>query len=445
MIKKVKKFLLKGIKLAEYYEENREFDEAYNEYLMIGNYKKAGAILEKTGKWHQAANLYITHNEIDLARKAIDNCFRRNDAWEVFEPDEGQAILIENWLKKKHQVRRFVRYVKYVDTLDKKGVPLIIALANKLKQVLEYKSAGELYRHGFDLVNKGNDFKNIKNEIWIKYAAECYSRAKLYNEAAECMRDLIITEVKIGDAFSEYDRNPYRDYTHNLKTARDLHVLEQLIKLLDDFDPFNISYDLWKIEEPELSIDLFFKYYGKILKEHRSDQEMEVRNKKIQYCLNQYVVYYSQKKDYAKAAEIALLNSQKEIAADLFKKAAALEKTAGKASGLVVEDIKTEEPKMSQEGVIVSPTGAAGKEALRCPTCGESVAPDWEVCPSCDNVLDLQLCVCGQKVKPQWKKCPACQRTLGTAVSSDSRADIRRDTPIEPLDNDTRPFKLYHG
>lgn len=441
MIKKVKKFLLKGVKLAEYYEENGEFDEAYNEYLKIGHQKRAGAILEKTEKWHQAANLYITHNEIDLARRAIDHCFRRNDAWEVFEPDNGQAILIENWLKRKRQVRRFVRYVKYVETLDKRGIPLIISLANKLKQVLEYKSAGELYRHGFELVNKKNDFKNIKNETWIKYAAECYSRAKLYNEAAECMKNLIITEVKIGDALSQYDRNPYRDYTPNLKTARDLHVLELLIKLLDDFDPFNISYDLWKIGEPELSIGLFFKYYGRILREDKSDKEMEVRNKKIQYCLNQYVIYYSQKKDYAKAAEIALLNSQKEIAADLFKKAEELKEMARKASDLVVEDVKTEAPKGSKEGVIVSGIGE-NSMTLKCSTCGEFVAPDWEICPSCGNTLDLQLCVCGQKVKPQWEKCPACQRILG---APDPKVDIRKDTPGEPLDDDTKPFKLYNG
>lgn len=443
MIKKLKKFLLKGVKLAEYYEENGEFDDAYKEYLKIGSHKEAGAILEKTEKWHQAANLYITHNENDLARKAIDNCFRRNDGWEVFEPDNGQTILIENWLKRKRQVRRFVRYVKHVETLDKKGVPLIIALANKLKQVLEYKSAGELYRHGFDLVNKENDFKNIKNEVWIKYAAECYSRAKLYNEAAQCMRDLIVTEVKIGDALSQYDRNPYRDYTYNLKTARDLHVLELLIKLMDDFDPFNISYDLWKIGQPELSIGLFFKYYGRILREDKSDKEMEVRNKKIQYCLNQYVIYYSQKKDYAKAAEVALLNSQKEIASDLFKKAEELKKMARKASDLVVENVKTEELGASKGGVIVSGNGETSM-TLQCSTCGEFVAPDWEICPNCGNVLDLQVCVCGQKVKPQWKKCPACQRILEHAKGPDQKVEIRKAAPGEPLDDDTKPFKLYN-
>ena len=110
---------------------------------------------------------------------------------------------------------------------------------------------------------------------------------------------------------------------------------------MEDFDPFNISYDLLKIEEPELSMRLFFKYYGRILEKKCSEKELELRNKKIQYCLNQYIVYYRKRKEYSKAAEIALLDSQKEIAADLFKKAKQEKKKPIEILDLGVDDIKT--------------------------------------------------------------------------------------------------------
>lgn len=424
-----------GAKLAEFYEENNEFENAYHEYSKINNYEKAGDMLEKMEKWHDAANLYIKHDDTDRARKMIDKCFRNGEAWEAFEPDNGKTIAIETWLKQKRQVQRFVRYIKYVETLNNKGIPLVVLLANKLKQSLEFKSAADLYRTGFHLVNKNKEARSMINEIWLKYATECLANAKLYADAAECMKELILTEVSIGDAFAASGPNPYRDYTHNLKTAREFNFLPQLIHSLADFDPFNLAYDLLKIQETELSMELFFNFYGRILQKHVSDLEREARNKKIQYCFNQYVIYYSRQGEYKRAAEIALMNSQKEIAADLFKKAEMEEERSKlgikKRSNWEMEDVKntgeygTEVEKLLPEG-----------EMAKCPHCGEFVDPDWEVCPGCNNVQELRMCVCGQKIKSQWKRCPACQRTIEPTG--------KFTTPKSPhKDEDTRPFKIF--
>jgi len=433
MIKKIKKKFLRGVKLAEYCENNGEFDEAYKEYLNIGNHIKAGEVLEKAKKWHEAAKLYITNNQIDLARRAIENCFIRDDSWEFYELDSGDKVLIEDWLKQKRQARRFVRYIRYTETLNNKGIPLIVVLADKLKKVLEYKSAADLYRIGFDLTNKEKNKKTIQNEVWLRYAAECYSKVELYKDAAQCMKALMLTEVDIGVGLPADQYNPYRDYTHSLQAAKEWNFLDELIEILEDFDPFNISYDLLKIGEYELSIKLFFKFYGRVIKKAYSDEALEIRNKKIQYCLNQYVIYYSKKKEYSKAAEIALLDSQKEIAADLFKKAALEKEKFGAASSLVFEDIKTtEEPGEQKEKKVIN-----GKEGMpKCPTCGEFVEPDSEICPSCNNVLNLELCVCGEKIKPDWKRCPACQRNIGqlTSPGFDTFKDIS-------INDDTKPFK----
>ena len=424
--------MLRGAKLAEYCEKNGEFEEAYQEYLNIGNHRKAGEVLTKTKKWHEAAKLYIANNEIDLARRAIENCFIRDDSWENYELDNGDNVLIENWLKQKRQTRRFVRYTRYSETLNNKGIPVIIVLAGKLKHVMEYKGAADLYRIGFDLVNKKRDKKEIKNEVWLRHAAECYSKVKLYEEAAQCMKDLILTEVNIGETLPPDQYNPYRDYTHSLKAAQEWNFLKELIEILEDFDPFNISVDLIKIKELELSIKLFFKFYGKVIKKIYSDEALEIRNKKIQYCLSQYVIFYSKRKEYARAAEIALLDSRKEIAADLFRKAELEKEKFGTGPDFVFDDIKTmEEPGDRKEEAAVK-----GAEAMpKCPTCGEPVQPDSEICPSCNNVLNLDMCVCGEKIKSNWKRCPACHRTLGQPLGSgfDSLEEIS-------IDDDTKPF-----
>lgn len=434
MLKKIKELFLSGAKLARHYEEKNKFESAYKEYFDIGDFVKAGEMLEKMEKWHDAANLYISHNETDRARKAIENCFKNGESWETFELENGRTIPIEIWLKQKRQVQRFVRYIKYVETLDKKGAPLVVTLADKLKQAQEFKGAAELYRTGFHMVNKNKDAKSMSNEVWLKYAAECLARAKLYVDAAECMKELTLTEVSIGDALHVTGDNPYRDFTHNLKTARELNFLPQLVKTLADFDPFNFAYDLLKIQEAELSIELFFKYYGRILDKQVSDQEREVRNKKIQYCLNQYVVYYSKKGEYKRAAEIALLNSQKEIAADLFKKAEQWEKKAKenlqKPERFVVVNVKdTEEP--GTQANVMPREG----EMAKCPHCGDFVESDSEVCPGCKNVLELRLCVCGEKIKSQWQRCPACQRVI--------EQPGRIAPSKQPRGEDTKPFKIF--
>jgi hypothetical protein len=435
VLKKIKRMVLTGAKLAEFYEENNEFENAYQEYSKINNYRKAGEMLERMEKWHDAANLYIKHDDIDRARKSIDQCFRTGDSWETFEPDNGKTVSIETWLKQKRQVQRFVRYIKFVETLNNKGIPLVVILANKLRQALEFKSAADLYRTGFHLVNRNKETRLIINEVWLKYATECLANAKLYSDAAECMKELTITEVNIGDAIAMSGQNPYRDYTPNLKTARELNFLPQLIQTLGDFDPFNLSYDLLKIQEPELSMELFFEFYGRILDKQVSNREREARNKKIQYCLNQYVIYYSEKGEYKRAAEIALLNSQKEIAADLFKKAE-MEEERTKAGIKRQSKPVSEDSKFTGISEIPVEKIFSEGEMAKCPHCGEVVDPDWEVCPGCHNVLELRMCVCGQKIKSHWKRCPACQRTIehpGKSTLSES-----------PRTNeDTRPFKIF--
>jgi uncharacterized protein (UPF0212 family) len=379
--------------------------------------------------WHDAANLYIQNNDVDRARRAIEECFKRNEKWEKFELGNGNTISIEDWLKQKQQVRRFVRYVKHVDTLNEKGIPVIVLLAYKLKQIVESKSAAELYKKGFELLNKDKDQKAIKNEVWLRYAAECFSRERLYPEAAECMKELIITEVRIGEALVESGLNPYRNYIHNLKIARQWNFLPQLLDIMADFDPFNFAYDLLKIGEIEASMDVFFKYFARITRKDFSDEEREVRNKRVQYCFNQYIIYHRERKEYRKAAEIALLNSQKQIASDLFKKAQEEESKSLAASALEIES--SEEKK--EEKTIPK----LQKEILKCPTCGETVEENWEVCPTCDTVLDLEMCVCGAKIKPHWKRCPECQRILTKPIKT--KVD-NLDAVLE--ESDTKPIKL---
>ncbi|MGD2088116.1 MAG: zinc ribbon domain-containing protein [Candidatus Aminicenantes bacterium] len=436
MIKRLKRLLLKGEKLARFFEENEEFYDAYKEYLKIGNYVNAGKILEKSSLWHDAANLYIQRNEVDRARRAIEECFKKNENWEKFELGNGKTISIEDWLKQKQQIRRFVRYVRHIETLDDKGIPVIVQLAHKLKQIVECKSAAELYKKGFELANKEKDQKAIKNEVWLRYAAECFSRERLYSEAADCMKELIVTEVRIGEALIESGLNPYRNYIHNLKLARQWNILHQLLEIMADFDPFNFAYDLLKIGEIESSMKVFFKYFARMTTRDFTDEEREVRNKRVQYCFNQYIIFHRDRKEYRKAAEIALLNSQKEIAADLFKKAQEEERKSTSVTALEIEEMETiEEPLEEKKEKKLIPVPQ--KEILKCPNCGERVESDWEVCPTCDTVLDLEMCVCGQKIKPHWKRCPACQRILTRPVKAKVDDDEAAD-----IGSDTKPFKF---
>ena len=77
------------------------------------------------------------------------------------------------------------------------------------------------------------------------------------------------------------------------------------------------------------------------------------------------------------------------------------------------------------------------KEILKCPTCSETVEENWEVCPTCDTVLDLEMCVCGTKIKPHWKRCPECQRILTKPIKT--KVD---DMDIALEESDTKPIKL---
>jgi hypothetical protein len=393
MLGKFKDLISKQPHSAERFEKRGKLTDAYKEYLNTGNIIKAGEILEKIGKWNDAACLFIKHNEIDLARRAIEKCFKTGKNWEEYRINEKKSITIENWLKENDQTRRFVRYVQDTGTTTPAGIPLIVVLADKIKKAGEYKYAAELYKKAFNMVNKGKKSQSIKNEEWLKQATECYAKTKMVHQAAECLKTLIFIEVQIGtDISKDYRYNPYRNYTYHLQTAKDLNFLKEFIDCLEDFDPFNIAYDLIKIKETELSLELFFKYYGRIAKKYLSEEETELRNEKVSYCLNQYVIYYREKKDYVKAAEIALINSQKKIAAELYKLA------------------NKEIPKTDDSDLFKS---KKEKKVTQCPQCGEEVKPEWAICPSCENNLSLNICECGEHIKPHWKRCPSCHRKLG--------------------------------
>lgn len=407
MINKIKSIFLTELRLAQHYEKSGELNKAYKEYEKLKNYKKAGKILEKMGSWHKAANIYIENNEIDLARRAIDSCFKKGKLWESFEINNGRTINIETWLVENKQTRRFVRYVHNVKILNQKGTPIIISLADKLKTVKEYKNAAQLYNKGFYLVNKDiKSKKSIKNETWLLNASECYSKIGLYTEAAACMKELMVTEVEIGtDISKNYRYNPYRNYTINLEKARKLNILPELVSILEAFDPFNISYDLLRMNEVELSMQHFFKYFARIIKKDLTEKEIEIRNEKISYCFNQYIMYHRERKEYLKAAKIALLNSQKKMAADLYKLAMESKEKPLEKEKITEKDIKMKidyEAKKRKREVKI----------LKCDVCGENVEEGWDICPSCENSLVLNMCDCGVKIKPYWQVCPECGRKL---------------------------------
>lgn len=396
---------LSGSELALHYEKSGELNKAYKEYLKKNNFKKAANMLEKMNDWHRAANIYIEKNEIDLARRAIENCFKRGKNWESFEPSAGKSKAIEDWLKENKQTQRFVRYIHNTKRLDPKGIPLIIKLADKLVIIKEFKHAAQLYNNGFFLINNNiSQKKMIKNEEWLMSAAECYSKIGKYEEAAICMKDLVVTEVEIGEDISnKYKSNPYRNYKMILEKTRQLNFLSELLEHLGDFDPFNIAYDLIKMNEFELSKRHFFKYFGRIVKKNLTDQEREIRNKKIIYCLNQYMIYHRARKEYILAAEMAQLNSQKKISADLYK-LANLSNQNRDSKGSDLKKVKIEP--------ISAMNNSNHHENLSCPHCGEKVEPEWDTCPNCKNSLMLNICSCGEKIQPHWKVCPACGKNL---------------------------------
>ncbi len=401
MLEKLKSLMLSGNDLAEHYEKKGDYNKAYKEYTKQNNYKKAAIVLEKMNDWHGAAKIYIEKNEVDLARRAIESCFNKGKVWESFELSNGKEVTIEEWLKDNNQTQRFVRYIHNTKRLNQSGIPMIIVLADKLKNIKEYKNAAQLYNNAYFLVNKNILSKKlIRHEEWLLSATECYSKIGKYDEAAECMKELIVTEVEIGVEFSGgYKVNPYRNYKIMLEKARGFKTLPELLDLLEDFDPYNISYYLLKMGEVELSKVHFFKYFGKVVKKTLTEQEREVRNQKIGYCLNQYIIYHRERKEYMLAAEIALLNSQKKIASDLYKLASAAENSGEKVILLEGDEGKSED-------------GSEVKNILKCHHCGEIVSESWEVCPNCENSLMLNMCSCGTKINPVWKVCPACGKQI---------------------------------
>ncbi len=410
MLKKLRSLILDGNDLAEHYEKKGDLNKAYKEYTKQNNYKKAANVLEKMNDWHSAANIYIEKNEVDLARRAIESCFNKGKVWESFNLSNGKKVTIEEWLKDNNQTQRFVRYVHNTKRLNQNGTPLIIVLADKLKNIEEYKNAAQLYNNAYFLVNKNVLNKRlIRHEEWLLSAAECYSKIGKFDEAAECMKELIVTEVEIGTEFSGgYKVNPYRNYKVMLEKAREYKSLPELLDLLEDFDPFNISYNLLKMNEVELSKAHFFKYFGRVVKKNLTEQEREVRNEKISYCLNQYIIYHRERKEYLLAAEIALLNSQKKIASDLYQLAKAAKQVA-KSEAVNLKNIQMKAENKTEEA------GEAKSEAevdLKCHHCGELVEEEWEYCPNCENSLMFNMCTCGEKIQSRWKVCPACGKHI---------------------------------
>ena len=406
--------MLAGNDLAEHYEKKGDYNKAYKEYKKKNNYKKAASVLEKMNDWHSAANIYIEKNEVDLARRAIESCFNKGKIWESFELSNGKKVTIEEWLKDNNQTQRFVRYIHNTKRLNLSGIPLIIVLADKLKNIEEYKNAAQLYNNAYFLVNKNVLSKKlIRHEEWLLSAAECYSKIGKFDEVAECMKELIVTEVEIGTEFSGgYKVNPYRNYKVMLEKAREYKALPELLELLEDFDPFNISYNLLKMNEVELSKAHFFKYFGRVVKKNLTEQEREVRNEKISYCLNQYIIYHRERKEYLLAAEIALLNSQKKIASDLYQLAKAAKQVA-KSDEINLKSIQMKAEKKVKESAKES-TGAKSEPdvELKCHHCGEQVEREWEYCPNCENSLMFNMCSCGEKIQSHWKVCPACGKGI---------------------------------
>lgn len=410
VLEKLKSLMLAGNDLAEHYEKKGDLNKAYKEYTKQNNYKKAGKVLEKMNDWHTAANIYIEKNEVDLARRAIESCFNKGKAWESFETETKGKVTIEQWLQDNNQTQRFVRYVHNTKRLNQSGTPLIIVLADKLKNIEEYKNAAQLYNNAYFLVNKNILSKKlIRHEEWLLSAAECYSKIGKYDEAAECMKELIVTEVEIGSEFSGgYKVNPYRNYKVMLEKAREYKALPELLDLLEDFDPFNVSYNLLKMNEIELSKGHFFKYFGRVVKKNLTEQEREVRNEKISYCLNQYIIYHRERKEYLLAAEIALLNSQKKIASELYQLAKAAKQVA-KNEEINLRSIQMNAEKKTQSTAEAKPEPEV---ELKCHHCGEAVEVEWEYCPNCENSLMFNMCTCGEKIQSHWKVCPACGKSL---------------------------------
>ncbi|GAB4150985.1 MAG: hypothetical protein Kow00107_01570 [Planctomycetota bacterium] len=62
----------------------------------------------------------------------------------------------------------------------------------------------------------------------------------------------------------------------------------------------------------------------------------------------------------------------------------------------------------------------------RCPSCNETVKPNWKMCPYCGAKLEKpkpENCPsCGEPVKPNWKMCPACGQSLDAPPASTQAA-----------------------
>lgn len=43
-----------------------------------------------------------------------------------------------------------------------------------------------------------------------------------------------------------------------------------------------------------------------------------------------------------------------------------------------------------------------------CINCGESIKPDFKICPFCGHHLQLECEQCHQPVTAEWKVCPRC-------------------------------------
>lgn len=59
-----------------------------------------------------------------------------------------------------------------------------------------------------------------------------------------------------------------------------------------------------------------------------------------------------------------------------------------------------------------------------CPGCGNRIAPDWQLCPTCNTRLRRPCSRCGKLMELSWKLCPYCATPApGTRTESSSDND----------------------
>ena len=55
---------------------------------------------------------------------------------------------------------------------------------------------------------------------------------------------------------------------------------------------------------------------------------------------------------------------------------------------------------------------AKGRQAIKCPACGEPMEASMRFCPQCGASMSGKVCECGEKVAPGMKFCPGCGKRI---------------------------------